>query len=376
MREQIRNWCAAHADEQIRLLCEIAAIPSPSHHEERRAAFLLAWLRGQGLQDAYTDEAKNVLLPFGCAGKDGITVIAAHTDVVFPDTEPLPVRMTEERIYAPGVGDDTANVTALLLCAVYLRDHPPAVPLLLVWNSCEEGLGNLKGVRAVCDAYAGRIRAFLSFDGQYTSLVNRAVGSERWRVAAHTAGGHSYGAFGAPNAIAEMSELVTALYRQEIPASEGYKTTFNVGTVTGGTSVNSIAQDAEITYEYRSDDRDALAEMRNRFFTLMEKRKNDRVRWTAEGIGERPCGRAADPEEEQRLLERCSRAIEAVTGTKPSLRASSTDCNIPFSRGIPATAFGLYLGADSHTREEYVERSSLQTGLEIGLVLLTDLAGI
>ena len=95
-----------------------------------------------------------------------------------------------------------------------------------------------------------------------------------------------------------------------------------------------------------------------------------------EVLPRRPCGRAADPEEEQRLLERCSRAVEAVTGTKPALRASSTDCNIPFSRGIPATAFGLYLGADSHTREEYVERSSLQTGLEIGLVLLTDLAGI
>ena len=138
----------------------------------------------------------------------------------------------------------------------------------------------------------------------------------------------------------------------------------------------TIAQDAEITYEYRSDDRDALAEMRRRFFTLIEERKNDRVRWTAEGIGDRPCGRAADPEEEQRLLERCSRAVAAATGTKPALRASSTDCNIPFSRGIPATAFGLYLGADSHTREEYVERASLQTGLEIGLLLLTDLAGI
>ncbi len=376
LQGQIRNWCAARADEQVRLLCEIAAIPSPSHQEERRAAFLLDWLRTRGLDAAYTDEAKNVLLPLGCEGRDDITVLAAHTDVVFPDTEPLPVRTEADRIYAPGIGDDTANVAALLLYAEFLRDHPPAVPLLLAWNSCEEGLGNLKGSRAICDAYAGRIKAFISFDGQYTSLVSRAVGSERWRVSARTAGGHSYAAFGERNAIAEAADLIAALYRQEIPVSEGCKTTYNVGTIKGGTSVNSIAQDAEFTYEYRSDGRGALSEMRNRFLRLLEERKSDQVRWAAEMIGERPCGEAADAEAERRLLDRCARAVEAVTGTPPGLRASSTDCNIPFSRGIPSTAFGLYLGARSHTREEYVERASLQTGLEIGLVLLSELAGI
>ena len=376
LKEQIREWCARRAEEQVRLLCEIAAIPSPSHHEERRAEFILARLRSRGLQGAYTDGAKNVLLPMGCEGRDDITVLAAHTDVVFPDTEPLPVRTDEGRIYAPGVGDDTANVTALLLYAEFLRDHPPEAPLLLVWNSCEEGLGNLKGSRAVCDAFTGRIKAFISFDGQYTSLVSRAVGSERWRVSAYTAGGHSYAAFGAANAIAEAAGLITALYRQEVPAVEGRKTTYNVGTISGGTSVNSIAQDAGFTYEYRSDDHGALAEMRSRFLAMVEERQDSRVRWTAEMIGERPCGEAADAQAEELLLARCGRAIQAVTGTTPGLRASSTDCNIPFSRGIPATAFGLYLGARSHTREEYVERASLQTGLEIGLTLVADLAGI
>ena len=376
LQKQIRAWCASHADEQLRLLCEIAAIPSPSHHEERRAEYILARLRSHGWAEAFTDDAKNVLLPISCEGRDDITVLAAHTDVVFPDTEPLPVRVEEDRIYAPGIGDDTANAAALLLYADFLRGHPPAVPLLLAWNSCEEGLGNLKGSRAICDAYAGRIRAFISFDGQYSSLVCRAVGSERWRVGAYTKGGHSYAAFGETNAIAEMAGLIAGLYRQEVPVIEGRKTTYNVGTIRGGTSVNSIAQDAEITYEYRSDDRGALADMRGRFLAMMEERKGGATRWTAEMIGERPCGEAADAEAEQRLLDRCARAVGAVTGTAPGLRASSTDCNIPFSRGIPATAFGLYLGARSHTREEYVERNSLQPGLEIGLTLLADLAGI
>ena len=376
LRKQIRDWCVSRADEHLRLLCEIAAIPSPSHHEERRVKYILERLRAHGWMDACTDEAKNVLLPISCEGRDDITVLAAHTDVVFPDTESLPVRIDEDRIYAPGIGDDTANAAALLLYTDFLREHPPIVPLLLAWNSCEEGLGNLKGSRAICDAYVGRIRAFISFDGQYSSLVCRAVGSERWRVGAYTSGGHSYAAFGETNAIAEMAELIAGLYRQEVPFSEGRKTTFNVGTINGGTSVNSIAQDAEITYEYRSDDRGALEEMRGRFLSMMEERKSGKTRWTVEMIGERPCGEAADAEAEQRLLDRCARAVEAVTGTAPGLRASSTDCNISFSRGIPSTAFGLYLGAHSHTREEYVERNSLPVGLEIGLTLLADLAGI
>lgn len=369
--QQIRAWCEAHREEQLLLLSELAAIPSPSHHEEKRVGFILNWLDRHGIDGAYTDGAKNVVLPIGCEGRDDIEVYTAHTDIVFPDTEPLPVRVENGRLYAPGAGDDTANAVALLLIAAYLKEHPQSVPMLLVWNSCEEGLGNLKGARAICGAYAGRIRSFVSFDGEYSELVSRAVGSERWRVTARTAGGHSYGAFGNANAIAELAELITKLYRQDVPCSDIYKTTYNVGTVTGGTTVNSIAQKAEMTYEYRSDDTAALAMMRKQFFRLLEEAKSGRVEWETELIGERPCGSMEGGKEKDTLLERCEKAIVSVTGKKPERIPLSTDCNIPLSFGIPATAFGLYLGHGPHTREEYVEIDTLPTGLMIGLTLVT-----
>lgn len=366
----IQAWCKAHEEEQLALLKTLAAIPSPSHHEEQRAQFILNWLQQRGAQDARIDEAKNVVLPFGCEGRSGIQVYLAHTDVVFPDMTPLPVREEDGRLYAPGVGDDTANVCALMLCAEFLLEHRSRIsdPLLLVFNSCEEGLGNLKGVRQIAADYEGRIASMISFDGSYNSLVDRAVGSERWEITAKTCGGHSYGAFGNPNAIVCLAHLVTRLSAQTVP--QGAKTTYNVGTIEGGTSVNTIAQHARMTFEYRSDDAGCLQIMRSQFDSLLEEARSLPAEFSVTLLGERPCGSAVPADAQERLLARCGSAIASVTGNSPSRRASSTDANIPLSRGIPATTFGLYIGARSHTREEYIEIPSLQVGLEIGLTLM------
>ena len=366
------QWCDSRFPEQLALLKQLAAIPAPSHHEEKRAVFILDWLKARGADQAYMDPALNVVLPLGCAGRDDIRVYMAHTDVVFPDTEALPVREENGRLYAPGVGDDTANVVALMLCAEYilLKNLTPKEPVLMVFNSCEEGLGNLKGVRQICADFSGRIRELVSFDCQYSSLVMRAVGSERWKVTCRTCGGHSYGAFGNPNAIAHLAGLIGKLYSQPIPVKPDSRTTYNVGTIQGGTSVNTIAQQAEMTYEYRSDDYEAMLQMRRQFLQMVEAADCDGARFEITLLGERPCGNAVPEQAQAALLERCSRAVEAVTGRKPSLQSGSTDANIPLSLGIPAATFGLYLGAGAHTREEYVEIDSLNPGLKIGLGLV------
>lgn len=371
-KQKLYEWCEAHDEEQLALLKELAAIPAPSHHEEKRAEFILRWLRENGADNAYIDPALNVVLPFGCEGQDNILVYMAHTDVVFPDTQPLPVRIESGRIYAPGVGDDTANVTALLMCAKYLlsRNLIPREPVLIVFNSCEEGLGNLKGVRQIMGDFEGRVKEVVSFDGQYTSIVNRAVGSERWRVTVSTCGGHSYAAFGKPNAIAHLSAFICKLYSQPIPQIPDYKTTYNVGTVTGGTSVNTIAQDAEMTYEYRSDDRTALAQMREQFHELLKNAECSDAHFEVELLGERPCGGHVPEDAERELLDRCKMTVKEVTGVDPSLRSSSTDANIPLSLGIPAVTFGLYQGEGAHTRQESVEIDSLLPGMKIGLDLV------
>ena len=213
-QQEISKWCDARFDEQLQLLKTLAAIPAPSHQEQKRAEFIRDWLISQGAANVEIDEALNVVLPLGCEGREDLRVYMAHTDVVFPDTEPLPVREEGDRLYAPGVGDDTANVTALMMCAKFFLEHPENVkrPTLIVFNSCEEGFGNLKGVRQIMTDFSGRVAELISFDLEFTAMVNRAVGSERWLVRAETCGGHSYSAFGNPNAIASLSELVWRLY--------------------------------------------------------------------------------------------------------------------------------------------------------------------
>ena len=122
-KQELFQWAAAHQDEQLELLKELAAIPAPSHHEEQRVEFIVDWLKKQGAEEVIVDEALNVKVPFHCEGRDDITVYMAHTDVVFPDMTPLPVREEDGKLFAPGVGDDTANVVALLLCVKYLLSN-------------------------------------------------------------------------------------------------------------------------------------------------------------------------------------------------------------------------------------------------------------
>ena len=370
------TWCESMKEQQLALLKELAAIPAPSHKEDKRVAFIKAWLEARGAENVLVDEALNVVLPFAGEKAGPYTVFSAHTDVVFPDETPLPVREEEGKLYAPGVGDDTANVVALMLCAQYLLEHPEAVkkPLLLVFNSCEEGLGNLKGVRQICKDYEGRIKQLISFDGTMKGLVERAVGSERWRVTAATKGGHSFGAFGNPNAIAALSGVICCLYGQPVPQIPGRKTTYNVGTVQGGTSVNTIAQNAEMLYEYRSDDKKGLDQMRQQFFSLLWQLNSDDAKFERELLGERPCGGDVDAKKLETLLKRCETLMKKHTGKVPKRHASSTDCNIPLSLGIPATCFGLYYGGGAHTREEWLEIDSLCTGLKLGLATVLDFA--
>lgn len=367
-KNDIYQWCDSQFPEHLSLLKTLAAIPAPSHQEDLRAEFIKNWLVENGAEFVNIDSAKNVILPLGeiC---DSYLAVMAHTDVVFPDTDILPVREDGVRLYAPGVGDDTANVAALMLCAKFFLTFPEMLPepLLIVFNSCEEGLGNLKGVRQVMNDYYGRIRALVSFDCQSDAIISRAVGSERWQVSVATRGGHSFSDFGSPNAIAYMCRLVDRLYQQSVPVRGSSITTYNVGLISGGTSVNTIAQNAELTYEYRSDDRECLAMMREQFLQIIDQAHCPEAHFSLAALGERPCGSDVPREAHSALLNRCVAAIQSVYPIDPPLCAASTDANIPLSLGIPAATFGLYRGGGAHTREEYVDMDSLTPGLKIAM---------
>ena len=362
------NYLDAHADEALQLLMDVAQIPAPSNHEELRAEFCLRWLQSKGAEGAYIDEALNVIYPVGDNGTNDLMVFMAHSDVVFPDQESLPLKIEKGRIYCPGVGDDTANAVALLTAAGYIAEKklvPRGCGVLLVINSGEEGLGNLKGSRKIMADFGHRVKEFVTFDGNANAVVTRAVGSRRYRVSVKTEGGHSYARFGAPNAIAQLSQLIARLYEVRVP--DIGRTTYNVGTISGGTSVNTIAQSAEMLYEFRSDEREGLAIMQTEFDRIVEEFRVSGVHIDIEVVGDRPCGLAVDNSD---LAHRAAEAVRAHYGLDPKFTCGSTDCNIPLSMGIPAICPGCVMGAGAHTREEYVEIDSLLPGLKVAAQLI------
>lgn len=357
-------------------LRELCAIPAPSHHEEKRAAYCKAWLEREGLTGVYIDDALNVVCPINCDGSDTITVIVAHTDTVFPDTEPMPYVDDGETIRCPGVGDDTASLAMLLLTAKYFYENNicPTGGVMFVCNSCEEGLGNLKGTRQIFRDFEGRIARFVSYDGRIGHIANRCVGSHRYEVEVTTAGGHSWGAFGNKNAITELSRIVNAIYEIEVPQIGESRTTYNVGSIEGGTSVNTIAQSAKMLCEYRSDTLDCLAIMKSRFEHIFAEAANSDVGVKVTVVGERPCMGAVDLSEIEKMEAICADIQRRICGVEVGYGAASTDCNIPLSLGIPAICVGVYIGGGAHTREEWVEKASLPVGLEIGIEMAISLS--
>lgn len=371
LTQDILSYIDLHTQQAQELLIELAQIPAPSHHEEQRARFCADWLQSQGAKDVYIDDALNVIYPVGCTDNNPIVVFMAHSDVVFPDTTPLPLHISDGKIHCPGVGDDTANVVALLMTAKYIAQTsilPKDCGVLLVVNSCEEGLGNLKGCKKIFSDFGSRIQEFITFDGTVKQIVTKAVGSRRYKVTVATEGGHSYSKFGNRNAIAELSSIIHDLYGICVPLIG--KTTYNVGTINGGTSVNTIAQHAEMLYEYRSDEAAALTIMESKFRSVIESHQSKNVSVTVEELGYRPCSGDIDQEKENALAKRAATAIADHYGYNASFRSGSTDCNIPLSLGIPAVCVGCAEGDGAHTREEYVEISSLRPGLGVAFQLI------
>ncbi len=372
MTKEMLAFIEAHQKEAFDLLVELAQIPAPSNNEEKRAAFCKDWLIAQGAKGVYIDEARNVIYPVGVTEQNPLMVFMAHSDVVFPDTDPLPLRIEAGKIHCPGVGDDTANVVALLMAAKYIAQTglaPKNCGLLLVINAGEEGLGDLKGTRRLMADFGHRVKEFITFDGSPYGVVDRAVGSKRYRIEITTEGGHSLGNFGNRNAIAYLASLIDTLYTMKVP--EKGVSSYNVGTISGGTSVNTIAQQAEMLYEFRSDEAESLAIMENHLRAALEFYRAKGVGVACELIGDRPCGAPVDEAAHRALIERAFAVSQEYYGCeKLHLSAASTDCNIPLSMGIPAICTGCVIGRGAHTREEWIDIASLLPGLKLCLALV------
>ena len=369
LNQDVLNYLEQSFDETMALLEALCKIPAPSNREEKRAAFCKKWLEDQGAKGVYVDEALNVVFPWCCEGKERIVAFLAHTDTVFPDmTEPMPYHTDGKTVYSPGVGDDTICLVMMLMVAKYIVKNGISSDrgILFVANAGEEGLGNLKGVKKIMEDYAGRIDRLYTFDGTYDHIYNRCVGSHRYKISVETEGGHSFSAFGNRNAICAAAELICALNKCQVPVDGNSKTTFNVGIIEGGTSVNTIAQNASFMYEYRSDSYQCLEKMQAFFRETVAKAMEDpEAKITVETIGIRPCGTEVDREIFDDMVANAKAICEKYAGISCRLDSGSTDANIPMSLGVPAICVGSYMGGGAHTREEFMEIASVPVGLKI-----------
>ena len=294
----------------------------------------------------------------------------AHMDVVFDDTEELPMVREDNILRAPGIGDDTSNLVNLMMGTRFLIQNKDKLNtgIMIVANSCEEGLGNLKGCKEIFNNYGDRIKRFYSFDGYMSQCTSVAVGSHRYRIQVVGEGGHSYLNFGNDNAIQIAAELITELYKITPPTDE--KTTYNVGRIEGGSTVNSIAQNTVILYEYRSSSEKCLQIMKDNLNTVIESFRSRGKKINLEILGIRPgCGDGDKTE----LKEWTNKNIELIHNYydgEMDLGPYSTDANIPLSKNILANTIGTIKGANAHKREEWVDLNSLPQGMGIVLSLI------
>ncbi len=372
----IENFAENNQETLFNIVRSLCNLPAPSFGERKRAEFCKQWLENMGAAGVYIDAVNNVIFPLCCEGSNEITVIAAHTDTVFPDTERYPeYREDDDCIYCPGAGDDSSGVAVLLMTAKYFIENKlmPRGGVLFVCNSCEEGLGNLVGVRQLMKDYAGRIKRFITYDAFIGKVTTSAAGSHRYEVTVTTEGGHSYQKFGKPNAIAVLSRIINDIYSIEVPQIDGVRTTYNVGIAEGGTSVNTIAQSASMLCEYRSNDRESLNAMQIAFDRIFAAAQSKNVSVSVKKIGDRPCKGEVDLSAEAEMVQAYANAVKEVVGVDTDDQIASTDANIPMSQSIAAICVGTFESYGSHTREEYTVKEGLTKGLKISLKMLTAL---
>lgn len=365
----VTDYYETHREELYQLLEDLCRMGSPSGQERPKTEFCKAWLAKRGVE-SFIDDTDTLLYEGNLTDPRGCTVFMAHTDTVFPDASLTPV-LEGEILHCPGSSDNTANLAIMLLLICYLQEQGSTQNLVFAATSGEEGLGNLRGARSVFGRYKGRVRQAVGFDLCYPGIAKQAVGSRRFEITVRAPGGHSFSDFGNENAIVSLSELIQRL--SVLPPCAGETTTLNIGTIQGGTTINSIPQQAKMTYEFRSVFEENLERMQQ----WMEGEIGEAVtrgrNITVESLGIRPATGTPEPTAWEQLVRAATQAVEHQSGMKAEISPCSTDCNIPLSLDIPAVTLGLCNGNGAHTREEWVDRQSLLVGFSIAVELVQTL---
>lgn len=378
-----RTFLDADHERFVKELITLTEIPAPPFKEQKRAAAYLEMLRTAKLTDVETDAEGNVMgIRRGTGGAPMLAVLA-HLDTVFPEGTNVTVKRNGTRVLAPGAGDDTGAL-ALMLTVIRAMDAAKVQTpgdILFVGNVGEEGEGDLRGAKFLLQKgkYKDRIKSFISIDGgTQDGIVTGGLGSHRYRVTFSGPGGHSYGAFGLVSPAFAMGNAMAKIGKLQVPASP--RTTFNVGVVGGGTSVNSIPTEMHMLVDMRSESPDELKKIDEAFQRTVREAvdEENRARSTAEGrvvadvklIGDRPSGSTPT----SAYLVQAAAAVSRSFGFNPSFEIGSTDANVPISMGIPAITIGRGAGGRSHALDEWIDVTKEKNVQAGEIVLATILA--
>jgi tripeptide aminopeptidase len=362
----------------------ITEIPAPPFKEKVRAEYYLKRLQELGLKDASIDSEGNVIaLRKGSGGGKPKLVVSAHLDTVFPEGTDVSVKEKDGAILAPGIGDDSRGLAALLslLKSINANEIATVGDVMFVGTVGEEELGNLRGVKALFRDHTD-IDGFISIDGLGISrVVNQATGSHRFEMIFKGPGGHSFQEFGLPSAIHAMGRAIAKISDLQTPSDP--KTTFTVGTVVGGTSVNAIAGEARMAVDMRSNSTDELLKLEARLLDLVKvavaeenaRWKSDKMTVEIKLIGDRPAGIVAM---DSPIVQATQRAVSTITrGPRVTFAGSSTDSNMAMSLGIPAvTIGGGGEGGNWHSRNEWYKPVDAWFGPQNALLTVLTLAGL
>jgi tripeptide aminopeptidase len=384
------NWFRSQEPQLAHWQMEMARIAAPPFGEAARGVWLAEKFRELGLDDVRIDDVGNVFGVHPGFGKRYVA-LSAHIDTVFPAGTPLNIRQQGSKLYGPGVSDNGAGVTAMLAIVALLRSvrvrH--AMPFLFIGNVGEEGEGDLRGMRHIfaTQRWKDSIAYSLVLDGAGSdTIVAEALGSRRFEVIVRGPGGHSWSDFGAPNPIVVLARTVESFC--QTPVSAAPKSTFNIGVIRGGTSVNSIPESASMRVDLRSTSMQELERLERSLRVSLDQaldaeqksveargiasRKPQTVTAEVVVIGDRPAG---ELEPAARIFE-VIRAVDAQLGNAAQVQRASTDANIPLSIGREAIAIGGGgSGGGAHTLQEWFDCNGREVGLKRILLTMMTLAG-
>lgn len=366
-RDKLMPAALAAKEPIAELTTRLTEVAAPTGDEGDRATLLASVLESASFDCVAVDSLHSVTGRIRGKSSTACVLLAAHIDTVFPRSVDVSVSRTGDRLHGPGVGDNTISVaTVVLLQQVFAElGIVPDVDILVTGNVGEEGLGDLRGMRAVMDDHSD-IQAAIAVEGHALGRVtHQGVGSRRFEVTLRGPGGHSWGDFGRPSAIHAAARLVSTL--DDIELADDPKTTVNVGIFDGGISVNTIAPSARLVIDMRSLEQDQLESLVTEVRSRIDEAASDEMSVETNVVGDRPAGRLPA---ETGLVPVASKALQLLK-IEATLDASSTDANIPISRNIPSICIGVSSGGNAHRDDEYIDLGKVPTGVtQLAMVTL------